>query len=85
MALKRSGPKTNLLINSPRGPRPVLQLAQSLLLEFPDQITDIKLFIFMFTILVLQQHILNIVKHSCSFGTCTKVHVMKSCEISLVR
>ena len=37
-ALKQSGPKIYLLSNSPRGPRPVLQLAHGLLFEFPDQI-----------------------------------------------
>ena len=31
--------KTNLFINSPGGPRPELQLAHNLSLEFPDQIT----------------------------------------------
>ena len=43
--LKRSGPKTNLLINSPRGSRPVLQLAHGLSLQFPDQITVVLLLI----------------------------------------
>ena len=38
-ALKRSGLKTNLFINSPGGPQPELQLAHGLSLEFPDQIT----------------------------------------------
>ena len=38
-ALKRSSPKTNLLINSPGGPQPVLQLAHGLSFEFPDQIS----------------------------------------------
>ena len=38
-ALKRSGPKINLLINSPGGPQLVLQLAHGLLFEFPDQVS----------------------------------------------
>ena len=35
-AMKQSGLKTNFLINSPGGPRPELQLAHGLSLEFPD-------------------------------------------------
>ena len=35
-ALKRSGPKTNLLIKSLGGPQLVLQLAHGLSFEFPN-------------------------------------------------
>ena len=34
--LKQSGLKANLLINSPGGLRPVLQVAHGLSFEFPD-------------------------------------------------
>ena len=38
-ALKQSDLKTNLLINSPGGPRQALQLAHGLSFELPDKIT----------------------------------------------